>query len=225
MDEVTVDRKTLKALGADTRINILKNLARKRMTQAELADALGISAPSVKEHMDQLVNVDLIEVNDTGRKWKYYSVTQKGKTIVEPSNVKVWFLLSISLLALVASFSQLYGVFSNQIPEELLIREVTTIQPQLNSPPLAAVQENQPETFVQATSAPSTTAPELSVQEAAVQTDVQTAEQNVEPQVSERREVTGYKSLFNSLPVNETAVFLVSLLLLGLSLGFLLKRD
>src|SRR3989338_3315993 len=107
MDEVTVDRKTLQALGADSRISILKNLARKRMTQAELAGMLGMAAPSVNEHLRQLQSASLIAQIDDGRKWKYYEITQKGKAIVQPTNVKVWFLLAISFLTLVVSLFQI----------------------------------------------------------------------------------------------------------------------
>ena len=112
MDEITVDRQTLKALGADTRIAILKNLARRRMTQAELAESLGIAAPPVNEHLRQLQNADLITVEETSRKWKYYSLTTKGAAIVEPSSKKIWFLLTISLIALVGSLASMYIQFA-----------------------------------------------------------------------------------------------------------------
>jgi DNA-binding transcriptional ArsR family regulator len=105
MDDITVDRKTLKALATDTRITILKKLGTRRMTQAELAQSIGISAPSVSEHVRSLQEADLITTIDDGRKWKYFELTQKGSAIIKPSNARVWFMLAISLLALsVASF-------------------------------------------------------------------------------------------------------------------------
>ncbi len=101
MNEITIDRKTLKALGADTRLNILKSLTKRRKTQAELAKELQLSAPSIKEHVGQLLSAQLVEVIDTGRKWKYYSLTQKGKAIAEPMSAKIWFILGITLLTIV----------------------------------------------------------------------------------------------------------------------------
>jgi len=109
MDNITVDRETLKALGADTRIAILKQLNKRRMTQAELASELGMAAPSVKEHLERLEQAKLVEQKDEGRKWKYFELTSKGAGIVQPSNAKIWFLLAISFLAFAASTFQVYG--------------------------------------------------------------------------------------------------------------------
>ncbi len=100
-DEITVDRTTLKALGADTRVMILKQLAQRRMTQAELAAQLGIAAPSVNEHLHRLEEAELVKLADAGgRKWKYYELTEKGAAIVRPSPVKkILLVLGLVLLA------------------------------------------------------------------------------------------------------------------------------
>ena len=83
MNDITVDRQTLKALGAETRVNILKELSRRKMTQAELAVKLGLSQASVNEHVRNLEQVGLVaQIDSQGRKWKYYELTPKGAAIV-----------------------------------------------------------------------------------------------------------------------------------------------
>lgn len=219
MDEVTVDRKTLKALGADTRIAILKHLAKRRMTQTELAEVLGIAVPSANEHLHSLQSAQLVSLVNEGHKWKYFEITPKGRAIVEPTNVKVWFLLGISLLALAASFSQLYGVFSAQVPQELIIREITSTQPESTSQ--AAASSVAPEALIQTTSISSTDNQEAQAQD----NNIQPPEQQVEPRISERREVISYDSLISRIPVAETAVFLASFLFLGAAVALLLKKE
>ena len=113
MDEaIKLDQKTIKALGAEMRVKILKKLTERRMTQSELASVLGISVPSVKEHLDNLFAADLVE-KDESRKWKYYALTRKGKQIVQPSEVKVWLLLGFSVLLLLGSTYTLLGKLSS----------------------------------------------------------------------------------------------------------------
>lgn len=116
MDDVTVDRATLKALGADSRISILKQLSSRRMTQAELAAAIGVSAPAVSEHLEQLQHAGLVtQVDSEGRKWKYYQNTAKGHAIVKPSQTRIFFLLGISVLAFVYSAYSLYGSLNQPV--------------------------------------------------------------------------------------------------------------
>lgn len=113
MDEtIKLDQKTIKALGAEMRVKILKKLTEKRMTQSELASVLGISVPSAKEHLDNLFDAGLVE-KDESRKWKYYALTRKGKQMVQPSEVKVWLLLSFSVLLLLGSTYTLLGKLSS----------------------------------------------------------------------------------------------------------------
>ena len=82
---ITVDQRTIRALGADSRINILKQLSNKPMTQTELAVQLEISSPAVNAHLHSLVDAALIrKIDPQGRKWKYYELSEKGEAIIEP---------------------------------------------------------------------------------------------------------------------------------------------
>jgi len=101
-DEIRLDRETFKALAADTRVSILKSLSKRRMTGAELASEVKLSPSTIKEHLDQLEKVCLIEQMDEGRKWKYYALTHKGRqiTATQRPSMRVWIVLGLSILGL-----------------------------------------------------------------------------------------------------------------------------
>jgi DNA-binding transcriptional ArsR family regulator len=109
-DEIRLDRETFKALAADTRISILKSLAKRRMTGAELASQVKLSPSTIKEHLDQLEQAKLIEQMDEGRKWKYYALTFKGRQITstERPSMRVWIVLGVSILALAFTTMNLF---------------------------------------------------------------------------------------------------------------------
>ena len=109
-EKITLDRKAFKVLASDTRIDILKHLNIRRMTLTELSRRLGMSASTVKEHMENLSSAGLVEQKDDGHKWKYYELTGKGKNIVNPVERKVFFVLGLSLVIMLAGF---YSMFSN----------------------------------------------------------------------------------------------------------------
>jgi len=98
-EKITLDRNTFKTLASDTRVGILKSLTVRRKTLSELAREYKMSVSTVKEHLDQLVNADLIEQKDEGHKWKYYELTRKGKGVLNPEDKKIWVLLSVSAVA------------------------------------------------------------------------------------------------------------------------------
>jgi ArsR family transcriptional regulator len=102
-DKIVLDRKSFEALAVDTRVKILKSLKQRRKTLTEISKEQNMSVSGIKEHLETLENVGLIEKIDDGHKWKYYELTKKGKEIVTPREVKVLIMLSISLIALIAS--------------------------------------------------------------------------------------------------------------------------
>ena len=111
-DKITLDRKSFEALAADTRVRILKFLAERRKTLSELAAQLGLSPSTVKEHMVVLQEADLVSLSDEGRKWKYYELTWKGRNIVQPRELRIWIVLSISMLAMIAALFNFYSKLS-----------------------------------------------------------------------------------------------------------------
>jgi DNA-binding transcriptional ArsR family regulator len=100
-EKITLDKEVFKTLASGTRVDILKSLDRRRKTLTELSKQFGMSVSTVKEHLDNLVSVGLIEQKDEGYKWKYYELTRKGKDILHPEDKKIWILLSISAVAMI----------------------------------------------------------------------------------------------------------------------------
>ncbi|MFH1056187.1 MAG: winged helix-turn-helix domain-containing protein [Candidatus Micrarchaeota archaeon] len=111
--KVILDSSSFKALASETRVLILKELDKKRSTASELAKALGISVQAASEHLENLRVAGLVERADEGRKWVYFQLTEKGKTVVHPeSGKRLWVLLSLFILvAAGAGFLILQGSF------------------------------------------------------------------------------------------------------------------
>lgn len=101
MEKITLDKTTLKALIVDTRLDILKLLNNQKYTQSDLANLLKLSKPTIKDHLTILEDARLIKKEDTKRKWKYFSITLKGKRIVSPAEVNVMFAFLINIIAIV----------------------------------------------------------------------------------------------------------------------------
>ncbi len=94
-----IDRKTLKALAADTRLDILKSLGKRRKTPSELAKELNLAASTVVEHLNRLEEADLIRREETGHKWIYYNLTEKGSSLVRPK-IPTQFVIVLGLCIL-----------------------------------------------------------------------------------------------------------------------------
>ncbi|MFC2163071.1 ArsR family transcriptional regulator, partial [Candidatus Altiarchaeota archaeon] len=60
-DKITLDRETFKVLSADTRIDILKRLEKRKKTLTDLSQEMGMSPSTIKEHIDKLLSSGLIE--------------------------------------------------------------------------------------------------------------------------------------------------------------------
>jgi len=100
-----IDRKTLKALAADTRLDILKSLSHRRKMPSELSKELNLAPSTVIEHLDKLEEADLVRREETGHKWIYYNLTEKGESLVRPKiPVQFVIVLSISLIVIFAGF-------------------------------------------------------------------------------------------------------------------------
>jgi len=98
-EQILIDKETLKAIAVDTRLNILKLLSKKKYTLSDISEILGFGNSTVKEHLDILSKAGLIKKEDTERKWKYYSLTFKGKMLIEPREIKVLFAFITTLIA------------------------------------------------------------------------------------------------------------------------------
>ena len=111
--DVKLDKVTLKALASDVRVDALKLLGSRRHMQSELASALSVAVPTMKEHLEALDKAGLVEKHDEGRKWKYFSLTQKGRGVLYPEQGKIWLMLGVwvfSVLGGIVSIRQLFKV-------------------------------------------------------------------------------------------------------------------
>lgn len=112
-DHVVLDKRTFKALAVDTRVDILKLLVERQHTLSELSDILGLRHSTIKEHIDVLVQAELIKGDTDGRKWKYYALTFKGRQFIQPKEVKVFFAFCLTLLgAIAAATTSVYTYFA-----------------------------------------------------------------------------------------------------------------
>lgn len=83
------DFRVLKALSSHTRLSIIRRLRSGHMTLSDLSAHFGMHPSSVKEHLEILERADLIKMEDSGRKWKYYSLTPSGADISNGGELKI----------------------------------------------------------------------------------------------------------------------------------------
>lgn len=120
--DMIISSNELKALSSETRTEILKLLNERKYTLAELSKIKKVSAPSMKQQLKVLEENQLIYQLDEGRKWKYYSLSKKGKQLLESRKkpIHVTLILSASIILLVLtgivfySNTLLYSGISNQ---------------------------------------------------------------------------------------------------------------
>jgi DNA-binding transcriptional ArsR family regulator len=103
MEKIGLDQPTLKALAGETRVKILKLLDKKQMTPSDIAYELHMSLPTVGEHLKALVDAELVDKEETTRKWKYYSLTQKARMLLHPNTTTIWFVLGMFLFSAAAT--------------------------------------------------------------------------------------------------------------------------
>lgn len=101
-----VDRDILKALAVETRMDILKELSQGGRTPSDLSKKLDKSNATIVEHLNSLVKVGLIKrVEQPGKKWVFYTLTERGYGIVSSKSRRLIIILATSLLALGASIT------------------------------------------------------------------------------------------------------------------------
>ena len=113
MKELTLSTNEFKALASQTRVKIIKLLNERNHTLSELSKKLGLASPTIKQHLETLVESEIIEQKDEGRKWKYYSLTRKGKNMLQPEQTNFVLLLGISSIALFGLILMLAFTLSN----------------------------------------------------------------------------------------------------------------
>ncbi|MBW3583761.1 MAG: ArsR family transcriptional regulator [Euryarchaeota archaeon] len=99
MPKIVLDAETFKVLASDTRLAILKKLDERPMTVSELGRELELNKATVFEHLQSLIVGELVKKKEReGRKWVYYTLTWKGKSLLHPENTTVMVLLGLAAL-------------------------------------------------------------------------------------------------------------------------------
>ena len=114
MSDLSLTKTEFKALASDSRTTMLKALLERNCTLSELATRLDMKAPTIKEHANILIGSGLIQLKDEGRKWKYYSLTRKGRDILEAKQRQSNILIILSACGVVLAGILLMLAF-NQI--------------------------------------------------------------------------------------------------------------
>lgn len=109
-----IDRHVIKAVSAQARLRMLKSLQIRKKMPSELSREIGLSPSTVVEHLQNLEAAGLIRRIQTGHKWVYYEITDKGSSIVQPG-MPVQFILTLGVGILMVSFGFLKSVYSGII--------------------------------------------------------------------------------------------------------------
>lgn len=106
--KITLDQESFRALASDVRVEILKRLDARRETVTDLSNLMGLSKPTLLEHLEKLQSAGLVKRIDEGRKWIYYELSPKGRKILHPERVAITLALgSAVVLAAIGAFSLL----------------------------------------------------------------------------------------------------------------------
>jgi len=108
-----VDQKIIKSLSSETRVDILKALAKRRKMPTELAKELGMAPSTIVEHLKELEGAGLVERQQTQHKWIYYELTDKGSELFSPK-IPFQFILMLAFGIIIAglSFWNYYSVMT-----------------------------------------------------------------------------------------------------------------
>lgn len=119
-EPVTIlDRDVLKVLSADTRMDILKMLSDGGRTPSFVAKKLKKSDPTIIGHLKALEEAGLVKrTNAPGKKWVFYSLTERGTGIVSSKSRRLVVILGLSVFALFGSI----GSFAASMHSETSFR-------------------------------------------------------------------------------------------------------
>jgi len=111
MDEIVLDKRTFEALAMESRIKILKALKERRKTQSELSKELALAPSTVSEHLEKMLEAELVERKKDHHKWIYYELTDKGQHILSPQKASV-FVFALSLTLFVIFLGYIFFTFT-----------------------------------------------------------------------------------------------------------------
>jgi DNA-binding transcriptional ArsR family regulator len=105
-----IDRDVLKVLSVDTRMDILKILAEGERNPSFISKQLHKSDATIIEHLETLQRAGLVKKTETpGKKWVFYTLTERGKGIISSKSRRLIIILGISLFALGGGIFNLFA--------------------------------------------------------------------------------------------------------------------
>lgn len=136
-EELKLDKEIFRVLSSDTRREILKKIAVKPMTVSELSRSLNINKSAVFNHLNALVEANLVGKTNAENEWVYYELTEKGRILVNAdrrNNRKITILLVSSALTMVGGLAELYRHLTTVPPGEYPF----PVEPGRPPPPITA---------------------------------------------------------------------------------------
>ncbi len=107
MSDITLTKKSFDALSSDSRIKILKLLNERQMTLSELARRLRMSKSTVSQHIEKLLEAELVVKKQHG-KWVYYALSDTGRKILNSRVLRVRIIISIGVALILAGIALIY---------------------------------------------------------------------------------------------------------------------
>ena len=104
-----IDRDVLKVISVDTRMDILKILAQGERNPSFISRQLHKSDATIIEHLEALQKAGLVKKVETpGKKWVFYTLTERGQGIISSKSRRLVIILGVSLLALAGGIGNIF---------------------------------------------------------------------------------------------------------------------
>ncbi|MCL4400722.1 MAG: winged helix-turn-helix domain-containing protein [Candidatus Parvarchaeota archaeon] len=95
---INLNESDLKALSSSQRLRIMKSISYKPKTPSDIAEELEKKTPTIIEHLNLLIaNGFVVKLSTNDRKYVFYTLSEKGKSLVNSSK-KITIILPIALI-------------------------------------------------------------------------------------------------------------------------------
>ncbi len=113
-DVISLSENDLKALSGSQRLKIIRSIAHKPKTPSDIAVELRKSTPTIIEHLNLLMlNGFVVKLSASDRKYVFYTLSEKGKSIFERSK-KITIIFPMAIVLILISVAM---IFSNLIQQ------------------------------------------------------------------------------------------------------------
>lgn len=111
-----IDRDVLKVLSVDTRLDILKMLSEGGRNPSFISQKLNKSEATIVEHLNVLMKAGLVKrIEQPGKKWIFYTLTDKGHGIIASKSKRLIIILVSSLVSFAGGIWSLFLYQTSQL--------------------------------------------------------------------------------------------------------------